>query len=264
MHIKKIHLVYFSPVFHTMVLGRALSHELANALGLDSPVGHDITPFIRDDKITVFETDELVVFAAPVYGGRIPAVSVGRFRQFAGNGTPAVVLASYGNRAYEDALLELSDTVVERGFKITAGAACIAEHTIIPSCAAGRPDNMDLTSVKDFAQSLAALIKSRQELAAPEIPGNRHYRDFKPTPLPQTVDDNCTHCGLCARECPVRAIDFDDQSIVDKDRCFCCMRCINICPGHARHPSPQFIGAVAGKIVSLCARRRENAFFVAK
>lgn len=264
MDVRQIHLVYFSPVFHTMVLGRALSHGLANGLGLDAPFEHDITPFSQEDKKMNFDAGELVVFAAPVYGGRLPAASVERFRQFAGQDSLAVVLTSYGNRAYEDALLELADTISERGFKTIAGAACIAEHTIIPSCAAGRPDSMDLASIKDFAHSLAALIKTRKELAAPEIPGNRPYREFKPSPLPQTVDDNCTHCGLCARECPGNAIDSDDQSIVDKGRCFCCMRCINICPVHARHPAPSFIKAVSEKLVPLCAQRRANTFFVAK
>lgn len=264
MHIKKIHLVYFSPVFHTMVLGRALSRELANGIGLDTPLERDITAFPQEDGVVCFAPDDLVVFAAPVYGGRIPAASLERFGRFGGKDTPAVVLVSYGNRAYEDALLELSDKVKECGFKTIAGAACIAEHTIVPSCASGRPDSMDLTSVKDFAQALAAFIKTEMAFTSPEIPGNRPYRDFKASPLPQTVDDNCIHCGLCARECPAQAIDFDDQSIVDKDKCFCCMRCVNICPARARHPMASFIKAVSEKLVPLCAKRKENAFFVAK
>ena len=39
-----------------------------------------------------------------------------------GNGAKAVLVAVYGNRAVEDALLEMSDLCLNRGFKVVGGA----------------------------------------------------------------------------------------------------------------------------------------------
>ena len=43
--------------------------------------------------------------------------------------TPAVCVVVYGNRAYDDALLELKDILTERGCRPIAGAAFIGEHS---------------------------------------------------------------------------------------------------------------------------------------
>ena len=55
--------------------------------------------------------DTVAVFAAPVYGGRIPRTALERMEGIRGEGTPAVVIAVYGNRAFEKAAAELADFV---------------------------------------------------------------------------------------------------------------------------------------------------------
>ena len=71
------------------------------------------------------ETPLLAVM--PVYGGRLPAVAVQRLKALQGNGSPAIAVVVYGNRAYEDALLELRNTLTVAGFRVIAAAAFIAE-----------------------------------------------------------------------------------------------------------------------------------------
>ena len=56
-----------------------------------------------------FGPDDLVLFGVPVYGGRIPSPAVQTLRRMQGSRTPAVLVAAYGNREYDDALLELAD-----------------------------------------------------------------------------------------------------------------------------------------------------------
>jgi hypothetical protein len=47
-----------------------------------------------------------------VYAGRISADAKFRLQRIKANNTQAVIVVMYGNREYEDALLELNDIVV--------------------------------------------------------------------------------------------------------------------------------------------------------
>lgn len=261
MEISKISLVFFSPVYHTREIARILGKGLASRLRLDEPTEHDIT--VHPESPMAFGAKDLVILAAPVYGGRIPAPALERMRNFRGSHTPAIALASYGNRAFDDALLELADAAKELGFSLAAGAACVARHTIVTDCAVGRPNNADKAAIGNFAEKVAALLQCEKSIMEPRIPGNRPYREFKPSPLPQYVDDKCTLCGTCVKNCPVSAIDPDDVSKVAPDRCICCMRCVNICPADARRPAEKFMQAVHEKIFPLCSAPKENSFFLA-
>lgn len=100
-----------------------------------------------------FGPDDLVLFGVPVYGGRIPSPAVQTLRRMQGSRTPAVLVAAYGNREYDDALLELADIAAANGFIPFAAAALIAEHSIMHSVAAGRPDAQDARKSKRSAHS---------------------------------------------------------------------------------------------------------------
>jgi hypothetical protein len=77
----------------------------------------DLTPPAAQPRDFAPLRDTLVLFGVPVYAGRLPAVAAQRLRRLQGTGTPAVLVVVYGNRLFEDALLELQHLVVERGFR---------------------------------------------------------------------------------------------------------------------------------------------------
>lgn len=260
MAINGIKLVYFSPVSHTRLICRIMGGKLAERLGMAHPAEYDITKPSGDSFN--FGADELAVIGIPVFGGRVPGPAAGRLRAFRGEGTPAILVASYGNRAFEDALLELADLAAGCGFRPFAAAACVAEHTIAPSIASGRPDEADIRSIGAFADSVAGLLSGGVSgLSGPDIPGSRPYREYSPKALPQHVDENCVMCGKCARECPVSAISASAPSVVRRDTCISCMRCVNVCPVHARHPEEAFISAVSERLNACCRERKENSYF---
>ena len=61
----------------------------------------------------------------------------------AGNGAKFALVCIYGNRAYEDTLVEMENAAKECGFRVVAAIAAVAEHSILPQYASNRPDASD-------------------------------------------------------------------------------------------------------------------------
>lgn len=180
--------------------------------------------------------DSVTIVAAPVYGGRVAETAVSRFRRVQARNSVAVAVVLYGNRDYEDALVELSDLLAERGFNVIAGAAFIGEHSYsrpqMP-VAAGRPDHDDLEIALHFGVEIAEKLSSGEPLSSPVLPGHRPYKaKGVPTPQAPVCDTSlCTTCGRCAETCPVGAIDvFTGGASADSSLCTKCCACIRVCP----------------------------------
>ena len=112
MDINSVKLVYFSPT------GTSKRIAVAIAGGIQVSSEHiDLTP--PTARTQEFEKlhDELAVIAAPVYSGRIPSEAMYRLRRLRADDTPAVLVVVYGNRHYDDALVELRDLALELGFR---------------------------------------------------------------------------------------------------------------------------------------------------
>ena len=94
---------------------------------------------------------EPVLVSMPVYAGRIPSICREMLlAHLKGHGNPAIAVAVYGNRDYDDALVELQDLLEENGFCVIAGAAFVAQHSIFTKVAAGRPDEDDRRRMAEF------------------------------------------------------------------------------------------------------------------
>lgn len=184
------------------------------------------------DDTVLFGPDQLVLAAMPVFSGRIPGVCLELLKRLKGNGTPAVAVVVYGNRAFEDALLELSNLLESQGFVVIGAAAFVAQHSIFPQVAKGRPDAADEEKAKEFA--LGCLSKLKAKYSPVSVPGNRPYREAGTPPLRPSGSTACTNCGVCAKICPAGAIDAATPRKTDKERCIACTACIYACPYHAR------------------------------
>lgn len=181
---------------------------------------------------------DLCVVAVPVYGGRVPAVAVRRLSGLRANGARAVAVVAYGNRAYDDALLELVDVLNQAGCACVAAVAGVAEHSLVRDCAAGRPNEGDAQTLREFGARIVAELTQGEASRAPEVPGERPFRPYGGVPLkPHASRRRCAGCGACAKGCPVGAIPQSDPAKTDRAACVSCMRCVERCPHQARSVS---------------------------
>ncbi len=252
----KVTTLYFSATYTTRKVVEAVASHLSNEV-----VTYDITNDTTTNEV-IIPADELLVVGVPVYAGRVPAIAVERLRRFRGQHTPAVVVAVYGNRHYDDAVLELHDIVTECGFRTVSAGAFIAQHSIFPKVGTARPDAEDLSTIKHFAEKSATLLSGH--FGEIKLPGNRPYKVPGGIPIWPTASRKCTACGACARLCPTGAIDPAEPRGVAREKCIKCGRCIAVCPTKARRFYGIKYSLAAARFNTAFAARRENEMWFAE
>lgn len=105
MQIKSIQPVYFSPT-HTSA---KIVSTIAEGMNIIVNKEIDLTYPFADQKTIL--SDTLTIIGVPTYAGRVAPTALERLQKIKGDNTPAIIIVLYGNRDYEDALLELRDTV---------------------------------------------------------------------------------------------------------------------------------------------------------
>ncbi|MDE7331942.1 MAG: EFR1 family ferrodoxin [Lachnospiraceae bacterium] len=209
------------------------------------------------------EKEDIAIIAVPSYGGRVPSLAAQRISNIHGNQTPCVIICVYGNRAYEDTLIELNDIAEKSGFKVIAAIAAIAEHSIMHQYAAGRPDMKDKSELNSFAKKILEKINDNSTgFTTPQIPGNRPYKKAGGAGLVPKADNNCTSCGLCAKQCPAKAINTENFKTADSKKCISCMRCVVKCPQSARKVNGALVSVAALAIKKACSTRKENELYI--
>jgi flavodoxin len=161
MQVKQVSLIYFSPTGNV----RKTLTKIAAGIGYPTRE-YDLTPFEARWKKYTFSAEDLVLVGMPVYGGRIPGNAIEFFRGIEARNTPAVFIISYGNRDYEDALLELKNSCEAKGFVGIAAATFIGEHSFLETIASGRPDLEDQQTQIQFGRQIRTKIDSLTEISS--------------------------------------------------------------------------------------------------
>ena len=243
--------IIFSPTGGTEkvahIIGRHWSESTAK-IDLSNPI-------IDFSKCAISKEDQVLI-AMPSFGGRAPAVAIQRLKKIAGNGAKCTLVCVYGNRAYEDTLVEMEDAAKESGFRVVAAVAAVAEHSIMPQYAAGRPDASDKKQLEQFAEQIAGKTE-----AAVSIPGNRPYKKAGGAGFVPKPSKNCVKCDVCVKNCPVQAID-PEKLTADSKKCIACMRCVKQCPHNARKVNGAMVSVAAMAIKKACSVRKENELFL--
>ena len=255
-----MYIAHFSPTGGTRkaaeIIGRALDPQ-ATEIDLSTPKSV-VTPLDLSH-------DEVLLAAVPVYGGRVPAIALERLKRITGHDTPAIPVVVYGNRDYDDALLELKTALEANGFRPVAGVASIAKHSIMRVYATGRPDEADEHLLRQFAARIADKLDAVKSGTAPapiEVKGNPQYKPYNGVPLKPHASRACNRCGTCAALCPAGAIPLDDPSKTDTSKCISCMRCIAVCPQQARKVSKLKVALSIRMLKKACESRKEPELFI--
>ncbi len=254
-----IHTIYFSATGNTKKVVAAIAQGISGDLCI---IEHNFTLPSGRETLPAIVKGDIAIIGTPVYAGRVPNLLLKYLKSLEGNGAFAVPVVTYGNRNYDDALIELNDLLIECKFKPVAAAAFSAQHSFSNILAAGRPNADDLAEARAFGKQIYQILLSAHRSnpqiistpsntcnefkVSPSIPGRnaatRTYyqpKDANGNPIdirkvkPKTTD-NCTGCGHCSAICPMGAIDSSDFKSVT-GICIKCNACIKECPQEAKY-----------------------------
>ncbi len=242
----KLNTLYFSATSTTKKVISGIGERLLEAMKLKQDINNiDFTLSKTKEKSVSFSKDNIVIVGVPVYAGRVPNILLKYLNSIKGNGALAIAVVVYGNRNYDDALIELRDILELDGFKVIAGAAFIGQHSFSKTLAKNRPDEKDMEIVRNFADRIYNKIISETFIKTLFVNGDKPYRNYymsrdeegEPIDIrkvkPKTKD-SCIDCKLCATVCPMGSINLEDVTKVN-GICIKCCACIKKCPVEAKY-----------------------------
>ena len=174
----KLYEIYFSPTGGT----KKVSDLICDEWNFEKA---EIDLIKRELPAADFNEDDICLIAVPSFGGRVPEPVLRHLSEMRGNRAAAVLTVVYGNRHYDDTLLELKECAQQAGFRCVAAIAAVAEHSIMHQFAAGRPD------VKDQEQ-LKCGIKTRRNGQNQKFPETNLLKSIQGFPLSQKQEETVT------------------------------------------------------------------------
>ena len=273
MKITKVTAVYYSAVGSTKAVTEKIAGLIAEKLGVPTD-SYDYTLPDSRTKTQNYGPSDLVVFGTSVYAGRVPNKLLPAVQNcFKADGALAVPVVTFGNRNFDNGLIELRNELENNGFHTVAGAGIACRHVFSEKLAPGRPDEADWAAIEKFAVSAAEKV-NLTEIPAPvsvkgDDPVGPYYTplgtDGKPAVFlkakPLTKAELCDSCGICVKACPMGSIDAADPSLVS-GICIKCQACVKKCPTGAKYfDDPAFLSHVA-MLEQNYTRRAEPEFFL--
>ena len=274
MKITKVWAVYFSPTGNAKKVVTTMAKRAAECLGV--PMGTvDFTLPENREGVVSFDKEDLAFFSTPVYAGRIPNKMLPYVQTaFEGNGALAVAVSVFGNRNFDNGLIELRNELEAHGFHTVAGAGIPTEHVFSSKLATGRPDADDLVKIAEFGEKVAEKVSGLTEIPEKiavrgDDPVGAYYTplgtDGKPAVFlkakPKTDPEKCTKCGICATVCPMGSIPKDAPDTCT-GICIKCQACIKACPAGAKYFDDEAFLSHVEMLKQNYQRRAEAEWFI--
>lgn len=248
MKIDHIYAVWFSGTGTTQKVVTTIAKDISDKFSLPYEEYSFNLPKAREREMHFLEND-LVILGVPVYAGRVPNLIMPYIQNMVfGDHTLAIPVVLFGNRNFDDGLIELRNLMASNGFSPIAAGAFVGEHSFSKILGAGRPDDEDMRLVQELAEKAAEKIESLAEIpdTIVEVDGcepiRPYYtpRDKAGNPVnilkakPVTDLEKCSNCRLCAELCVMGSIEKADVTKVT-GKCIKCCACIKKCPTGAKY-----------------------------
>lgn len=245
----KIHAIYFSPTGGVRTVTESIAEALAAKLTIPCSIFDFTLPEVRKSLPNIMPGDVAIV-GVPVYAGRVPNLLVKYIQSWQGNGAAAIPVVVYGNRHYDDALIELRDLLQSNGFRTPAAGAFIGQHSFSNRIAPGRPDSADIAVAKEFAcNTIAQRITSYRLIQEKEaksmatdslgisstgsisLPLNKGVKLPPPvSPVPVPGHPAAEREYYQPKDADNNAIDMRKVKPLTAVGCIRCGRCAAVCP----------------------------------
>jgi ferredoxin len=244
--INAINAMYFSPTATTKKVVTSIAERISERLNLENKVNYiDFTPPEKRTEKLLLKKDDLLIIGVPVYAGRVPNILLKYLKEVKSSGALAVPVVVYGNRNYDDALIELKCILESNGFNIIAAGAFIGEHSFSYTLGKGRPDGKDMSIISEFSDIIQSILIKQELDKNVEILGNIPFRPYyipknnmgMPVDIRKVIPktkDICNDCKLCSKICPMGSIDAIDTHRLN-GICIKCGACIKMCPVQAKY-----------------------------
>lgn len=269
----RINAMYFSPTGTTKKVVTSLAERISDNLNLQDKVNYiDFTPLENRNEQLTFNDNDILIIGVPVYAGRVPNILLKFLSEVKSSGALAVPVVVYGNRNYDDALIELKCIVESNRFKVIAAAAFIGEHSFSYVLGKGRPDDKDMSIINQFSDTIQLILSKNKLDEKVRVSGHIPFRPYymprdnmsKPVDIrkvtPKTMDI-CNDCKLCAKICPMDSIDINDTHKLI-GICIKCGACIKICPLHAKYfDDLEYLQHKEELEINFAVRREPELFF---
>lgn len=245
--------IYFSPTGSTKAIVEHVAEHLARRFSTTFRLQPYTLPTQRDQWQPI-APDDIVLWATPVYAGRIPNKTLDFVSQhIQAQGNKGIAIAVFGNRSYDNALAEMCQLMQQGGITPVAAAAVVSRHAFAPKeIGQCRPNVQDYSEIDTWADTID--LQRTQSVEVPGDPTQGYYQPLKAdlTPAlflkakPQVNDDRCMRCGRCQQFCPMGSISITSQGPQINGICIKCQSCIRRCPEDAlSFADPDFLSHVA-------------------
>ena len=202
-----------------------------------------IPQLMKQDSIVI--EDEAIGVVCPVYAVEMP-VMVKHFLEKATIKTDYLFFIYTYGMGYAEAFAHVKQSCQKTGLKLSYINAIQMVDNYLPGFE--MQNQLDTLPKKDVEGQLKAVCRDIAERKETEVKitaatkakmamyqnmlAKRILRGD--AALAYIVNDNCTHCGICAKVCPANNVTVTDK-VSFGNRCEVCYACLHNCPQNALH-----------------------------